>query len=73
VFLGVLRYFFGIWAYAVFLLPVLMALLLTVALPNSARKKRIIRLVSNSVDVGSFFIERLDDHFDNLIKRLRRR
>jgi len=72
-FMGAVQYFFGRWVmFAVFLLPALLALFLAVALPNSSRKKRIIRLVSSSVDIGSFFIERLDDRFENLMKRLRR-
>jgi len=72
-FLGALQYFFGSWVVlAIVMLPALLALLLVVAVPKSSRKKRIIGLVSSSVDVGSFFIERLDDRFDSLIKRLRR-
>jgi hypothetical protein len=72
-FLGVLQYFFGrLVVYGVLLLPVLLALLLMVTLPKSSRKKRIIDLVSNSVDVGSFFIERLDDRIDSFVRRLKR-
>ncbi len=71
-FLGALGYFFGQWVvYAVLFLPLLLWLLLRVTVPRSYRKKRIIDLVSRSVDVGDFFIERLDDHFDSLIRRLR--
>ncbi len=73
-FLAGLQYFFGRWVMlAVIGLPVLMALILTVAIPNSFReKKRIIDLIVRSVDVGSFFFERLDDHFESFAKRLRR-
>jgi hypothetical protein len=72
-FLGALQYFFGRWVmYGVMFFPVLIALLLMLTLPSSSRKKRIIRLVSNSVDVGSFFMERLDDRIDTLVKRLKR-
>lgn len=72
-FLGALAYFFGQWvAYAVLFLPLLLWLLLRVTVPRSYRKKRIIDLVSKSVDIGDFFMERLDDRFDTLIKRLKR-
>jgi hypothetical protein len=72
-FLGVLQYFFGRWAmYGVLFLPVLLALLLMVTIPRSSRKKRIIDLVSASVDVSSFFMERLDDRIDTLVRRLKR-
>jgi hypothetical protein len=72
-FLGALQYFFGRWVmYGVLFLPLLLALLLMVTLPKSSRKRRIINLVSNSADVGSFFIERLDDRIENLARRLKR-
>jgi hypothetical protein len=72
-FLGAVQYFFGQWAMlAILMFPLLLALLLLIALPNSSRKRRIIRLVTGSVDITDFFIERLDDRFESLIKRLRR-
>jgi hypothetical protein len=72
-FVMALQYFFGRWVMlAVLFLPVLLWLLLRVTLPRSSRKKKVIDLVSNSVDIRSFFIERLDDHFESAIKRLRR-
>jgi hypothetical protein len=72
-FLGLLQYFFGSRAMlAVLFLPVLVWLLLTVTLPDSSRKKRIINLVANSLDVGDFFMERLDDRLEGFVKRLRR-
>jgi hypothetical protein len=72
-FLGLLQYFFGSLAMlAVLFLPVLVWLLLTVTLPDSSRKKRIINLVANSLDVGDFFMERLDDRLEGFVKRLRR-
>ncbi|HYM79265.1 MAG TPA: hypothetical protein VE377_25035 [Candidatus Dormibacteraeota bacterium] len=72
-FLGALQYFFGRWVMlAIVMLPALLAVLLVVALPNSSRKRRIIRLVTGSVDITDFFMERLDDRFESLIKRLRR-
>ena len=72
-FVGAVQYFFGRWVvFAVLLLPALLALLLSITLPNSSRKNRIIRLVSSSTDVGTFFIERLDDRFDNLVRRLKK-
>ena len=72
-FLGSVNYFFGQWVmYAVVFLPLLLWLLLRVTVPKSHRKKRIIHLVSQSVDIGDFFMERLDDRFDTLIKRLKR-
>ena len=71
-FLGGLQYFFGrIVMYAVVFLPVLLWAMLRLTIPQSYRKKRIINLVSKSVDVQDFFIERLDDHFDSLIRRPR--
>ena len=72
-FVGAVQYFFGRWVvFGVLLLPALLALLLSITLPNSSRKKRIIRLVSSSTDVGTFFIERLDDRFENLVRRLKK-
>jgi hypothetical protein len=72
-FVGALQYFFGRWVmYGVLFFPVLLSLLLMVTIPRSARKTRIIRLVSASVDVSSFFMERLDDRFDTLVRRLKR-
>jgi small-conductance mechanosensitive channel len=72
-FLGLLQYFFCSRAMlAVLFLPVLVWLLLTVTLPDSSRKKRIINLVANSLDVGDFFMERLDDRLEGFVKRLRR-
>jgi len=55
---------------AVLFLPLLLWLFLRVTLPNSSRKKRIIDLVSNSVDIGDFFMGRLDDRFESLARRL---
>jgi hypothetical protein len=72
-FLGALEYFFGPWVMlATVMLPVLLALLLTVSLPHSSRKRRVIRLVAGSVDIGKFFFERLDDRFENLTRRPKR-
>ena len=72
-FLEALEYFFGPWAaLGIVALPVLIALLLAIALPNSSRKRRIINLVASSLDIGSFFIERLDDRFESLARRVRR-
>ena len=72
-FLGTLAYFFGPWVtLAIMALPVLITLLLAIAMPKSSRKRRILKLVASSVDLGSFFMERLDDHFESLGKRLRR-
>jgi len=72
-FLGSFQYFFGLWVMlAVLFQPVLVWLLLTAILPDSSRKKRVIGLVANSLDVGDFFIERFDDRLENLVRRLRR-
>jgi hypothetical protein len=72
-FLGLLQYFFGLWVMiAIMMLPALLAVLLVVALPNSSRKRRIIGLVTSSVDITGFFVERLDDRFESLMKRLGR-
>jgi len=72
-FLGTLQYFFGHWVtLAVLLLPLLLWLLLRATLPNSSRKKKIIDLVSNSVDITDLFMERLDDRFEGLARRLKR-
>jgi hypothetical protein len=72
-FLGAIQYFFGHWVmYGVLFLPVLLALLLMMTIPKSSRKKRIIGLVSASVDVSSFFMERLDDRIDALVRRFKR-
>ena len=57
-FLGTLEYFFGPWVtLAIMALPVLIPLLL--AMPKSSRKRRILKSVASSVDIGSFFMERL--------------
>jgi hypothetical protein len=72
-FLGLLQYFFGLWVMiAIMMLPALLAVLLVVAIPNSSRKRRIIGLVTSSVDITGFFVERLDDRFESLMKRLGR-
>ena len=72
-FLGAIEYFFGFGMMIVILaLPLITVLLLTIALPNSSRKRRIIQLVASSVDIGNFFMERLDDRFESLARRLRR-
>jgi hypothetical protein len=64
-----LQYFFGQWVLiAVLFMPLLMALLLTVTLPKSSRKNRIIGLVSRSVDIG-LLVEWLEDRFDKLTTR----
>jgi hypothetical protein len=57
---------------AIMMLPALLAVLLVVAIPNSSRKRRIIGLVTSSVDITGFFVERLDDRFESLMKRLGR-
>ena len=73
VFIGLLQYFFGYWVMLVVIfLPVLLWLLLRATVPKSYRKKRVIALVSSSVDIGSFFFERLDDRFESLVRRLKR-
>jgi hypothetical protein len=72
-FFGALRYFFGGWVMlAIFVLPVLFALLVSVALPRSPGRKRMIDWAFKHLDVFDFFVERLDDRFESFERRLRR-
>ena len=73
-FVGGLEYLFGIWiVLCIVLLPLLLALLFAVTLPNDSGKKRTIGSAVSSVDVGRFFMEWLDDRFENIGNLIKRR
>ena len=72
-FLGTLQYFFGLWVMlGIMLLPVLLGSLVLIALPRGPGREKIINWGFKHLDIGEFFIERLDDRFESLEKRLRR-
>jgi len=54
-FLGLLQYFFGLWVMlSIVFLPVLLGLVVLVALPRGARRKRIIDWGFRYLDVSDF-------------------
>lgn len=71
--LGAIYYLFGIWVVdGLFLAPLLFAVILFIALPDSPRRRRIIGLIFKPFDVIGRLLERVEDSFERFENRIRR-
>jgi hypothetical protein len=72
-FFGLVAYFFGEYVmFGVMFLPVLLWLIVSLVLPKGPDRKKIADWGFMHLDIAGFFMERLDDRFESLMKRLRR-